>query len=30
MSVILERKEIALSQAQNKMIASGWGQEVLR
>ena len=29
MSVILERKEIALSQAQNKMIASGWAQEVL-
>ncbi|MCW9065936.1 MAG: prolyl oligopeptidase family serine peptidase [Ignavibacteriaceae bacterium] len=29
MSAILARKEIVLSQSQNKMIASGWGQEVL-
>ncbi|HEY6437582.1 MAG TPA: prolyl oligopeptidase family serine peptidase [Ignavibacteriaceae bacterium] len=28
-SSILERKEIVLSQSQNKMIASGWGQDVL-
>ncbi|MDZ7626696.1 MAG: prolyl oligopeptidase family serine peptidase [Ignavibacteriaceae bacterium] len=26
---ILEREEIILTQSQNKMIASGWGQEVL-
>lgn len=28
-ALILERKEILLSDSQNKMIASGWGQEVL-
>ena len=27
--IILEREEIILSESQNKMIASGWGQEVL-
>ena len=26
---ILEREEINLTQSQNKMIASGWGEEVL-
>ncbi len=29
MSVILDRDEIKLSDSQNKMISSGWGQEVL-
>lgn len=28
-SLILDRKEVVLSDSQNKMIASGWGQEVL-
>ncbi|MFI5237663.1 MAG: alpha/beta hydrolase family protein [Ignavibacteriales bacterium] len=28
-TVILDRDEIILSEAQNKMIASGWGQEIL-
>ena len=28
-TTILEREEINLAQSQNKMIASGWGQEVL-
>lgn len=28
-SLILERKEILLSDSQNKMIARGWGQEIL-
>jgi len=28
-STILDREEIILSDSQNKMIASGWGQEVL-
>ncbi|MFI5406349.1 MAG: alpha/beta hydrolase family protein [Nitrososphaerales archaeon] len=27
--VIIDREEIILSEAQNKMIASGWGQEIL-